>query len=192
MQEDNIKLIIAISQLIQPFDWLSLPVGIIWLSYLHDKSDILMMLVSAVVCYIVFQICCYLANFLISILYLIIMPICLIFRRIKIIVSLVHIVFFTTWDLIAYWFAINIQPEYIRPISLVLYAGITLPFVYYGQKNIDTISELELTYITILKVATFISCIALLLFNIDAYVFGTVFAISYLCGLPFINDAMED
>ncbi len=28
MQTDNIKLMIAISQLIQPFDWLSLPVGI--------------------------------------------------------------------------------------------------------------------------------------------------------------------
>lgn len=183
---------IAVSQLIQPCDWLLLPAGIIWLSYLHDKSDILMMIVSAIVCYVVFQICCYLANFIISVLYLIIMPICLLFRRIKIIVSLLHVIFFTAWAIIAYWFAINIQPEYIKPISLILYAGITLPFVYYCQKNIDTIGELMLTYITILKVAAFTSCITLMLFNIDIYVFGTVFVITYLCGLPLVNDAMED
>lgn len=192
MQTDNIKLMIAISQLIQPFDWLSLPVGIIWFSFLHDKSDIIMLIISAIVCYIVFQICCYIANFVISILYLIIMPICMIFRKVKAIVGLLHMIFFTTWALITYWFAINIQPEYIKPISLVLYAGITLPFVYYGQRNIDTIGEIELTYITVLKVAAFVSCMALLLFNVDVYVFGTVFVITYLCGLPFINDAMED
>lgn len=192
MQTDNIKLMMAISQLItQPFDWLSFPVGIIWLSFLYNKSDIIMLIISVIVCYIVFQICCYMANFVISILYLIIMPMCMIFRKVRTIVGLLHIIFFTAWALITYWFAINIQPEHIKPISLVLYAAITEPFVYYCRRHINTIEELELTYLTILKVAAIVSCIALLLFNVNVYVFGTIFVIVYLCGLPFINDAME-
>lgn len=192
MQTENGNLIIALNNTILPLcDWFFLPVGLIWYSFLQN-TDIMTVIISTVVFYIIFQIFCYLANFLISILYLIFMPICLIFQKVKEIVSLLHVAFCTIWALAAYYFAINFDTNYIKPISLVLYAGITLPFVRYGQRNYNNISDIELTYIAVLKVAALISCLALLIFNVDIYTFGIIFVISYLCGVPFIKDVMED
>lgn len=192
MQTENGNLIVSLNNTILPLcDWLFLPAGLIWFSYIQYQ-DITSVVLSTIIYYVLFQIVCFVANFLIAILYLIFIPICLIFRKVKEIVSLLHVVFFTACAIFAYNFALGFDPNNIKPMSLLLYACITLPFVYYGQRNFNNISDVEISYIAVLKVAALISCLSLLIFNVDMNTFGIIFAISFLCGVPFIKEVMGD
>ena len=192
MQRDNGNLIIALNNTILPLcDWLFLPAGLIWFSYIQYQ-DITSVIISTIVYYVLFQIVCFVANFLIALLYLVFIPICLIFRKVKEIVNLLHVAFFTACAIFAYNFALGFDQNNIKPMSLLLYACITLPFVYYGQRNFNNISDVEISYIAVLKIAALISCLSLLIFNVDMYTFGIIFAISFLCGVPFIKDVTGD
>ena len=202
MKEKNIVLIMSLDKIIlQPCDLLFFLVGIIWFSFLHYPKNILMLIIFIIFCYFVFQILAYIANIIISALYMVVMPITIIFFRAKLfgklISVLLHIVFFTTWAFIAYYiiyyFIVSpIDINTIKPMSLILYSLITQPFISYVQKNIDTMKEISLTYLTILKLATCISCIATLIFEIDIKIFCIIFSIVFLCCLPIFIDAIDE
>ena len=192
MQRDNGNLILSLNNTILPLcDWLFLPAGLIWFSYIQYQ-DITSVIISTIVYYVLFQIVCFVANFLIALLYLIFIPICLIFRKIKEIIILLHVIFFTSCAIFAYNFALGFDPNNVKPMSLLLYAYITLPFICYVQRNFNNISDVEISYIAVLKVAALISCLSLLIFKVDMYTFGIIFAISFLCGVPFIKDVTGD
>jgi len=192
MQTENSNLIIFLNNTILPLcDWLFLPAGLIWFSY-TQSHDIISVVLSSSIYYVLFQIVCFVANFLIAILYAIFIPIFFFFHKVKEIVILLHVVFFTTYTIFAYDFALEFSPNNVKPISLLLYAFITLPFICYVQKNFNNISDVMISYIATLKVSTLISCLSLLIFNVDIYAFGMIFVISYLCGIPFIKHAMGD
>lgn len=202
MKEKNIALMMSLDRIIlQPCDLLFFPIGIIWFSFLHYPKNILMTIIFIIFCYFVFQILAYITNIIISLLYMVTMPIIITLPKGKFIGKLtsilLHIVFFTTWSFIAYYFlyyfVLNpIDINYIKPMSLILYALITQPFISYVQRNINTVKEIALTYLTILKLATCISCITLTIFEVDIKVFCFIFVIIFLCNLPFFIDAMDE
>lgn len=166
------------------WDWLFLPIGLFWIAKIQYGTDIFMVVFVTIIYYLSFQVLCYIAKFIISLLYIIIMPLCLISRKIIFINTLLHFIFFTSWTLIVYYFAVNCQIN-IRPLALILYASITLPFIYFCNENTNNISELALLYVAILKIVTFISCFMLFFYkiNIDSFI-GTFISIFIL--LAFI------
>lgn len=160
------ELIIEFNYILIGIDWLILPAGIIWYNiFKQQQSGIMEIILISIVSYIIILLLCKFLQFVVSILYLIFIPLFLTIGKDKTSNVVLHCILFTAWATFVYWGTFYVEIFNKPPAYLILYSIITLPFVFYLKDNQHNINDNEIIYAYGLKVASFVSCILLLLLN---------------------------